>query len=79
MPISQNQSLHRLVETRISGRRNVGLRGLAREDRLLSLSHSLYDGRIASIIPVDTDAQVDLPGVGIGPECGHEAENGIYR
>src|SRR5207237_101482 len=54
-----------------------GLGGLVSEHRAFRLAHRVQHGRLPAAVPIHPDAEVDLARVGVGAECGHEAENRI--
>jgi hypothetical protein len=77
--LAEDEPLHGLVESRIAGGSDIGLRVLAREYGLFRLPDCLQNRRLPMVITINPHAQIDLMWVGIRAKGGHEAENRIGK
>ncbi len=67
------------VELEVAGRSDVGLGRLRREQPALRLAHCGRDRSIAGLVAIHTDAEIDLPGIGIRAVGSRDAEDRVGR
>src|SRR5262249_12838945 len=79
MALPQDEARHGLAIGRISDGRYGALGLLTAQDDLLCPTHAAKDGRFALFVTINAYTEVDLAGIRIRPELGHETENGVSR
>ncbi len=67
------------VETRVARDRHVGLAVLRVEDRLLRAFDAREHGRAALLVLVDANGEVDLAGMRVRAEQGHDPQDRVRR
>ena len=76
---AEQQFFDEAIELSVAGRRDVTLRLLLLIDDLLGLFDSVEDRRVAVVVLIDADAEIDFPREFIRAEQLHDAEDGIGR
>lgn len=74
---AKHQCLHLSVEVGVSRYRYVTFRLLRSDELLFGTPNTVEDRRIAVLVLIDAYAQIDLAGILIFTEQGHDPENGI--
>ena len=68
---------HILVVERCACRAYIGLGNLGRQQAALGFLHGTHHRGVAGVILVDTHAKIDLVGVVVGAEGGHQAKDRV--
>ncbi len=77
--VAERELDHGAGEALVAGHPDIGLGFGGRENAFLGFFDSRHDGRIALVVLIDADAEVDLAGPVVGGNLGHQCKDLVLR
>ncbi len=79
MTLAEYQALHAGIEAGVTGNGDIGLGGLCSEELLLAATNRFENRRVAVVVLIDANAEINLVRAFVGAKQSHDADDRIGR